>query len=275
MKKVLLVVIMFLMFAGVITASSINGDYNGKPIVKMKSNGQVLAVEDAPAVIMDGRTMVPISMLRQIGLGVEWNAEEYSVNVTLPEDEKVEPVESFIDIPEFSKVMKDYNVGGVSYMSTGNGSDQITFFYNLSLVDSTTNPGVYNDLDGMFSGAMITDASSVVIYGVNNNTFTVQMSVVNDFYEGDITVDQFWDNIVIDGPVIEGSTYNEPIYVQPAPPTNVTTCTDINAYYDQQVIDATNDHNRRGGAYSGGLQYQLDTIESNRTSELQMNGCTQ
>jgi hypothetical protein len=84
MKKVLLVVIMFLMFAGVITASSINGDYKGKPIVKLKSNGQVLAVEDAPAVIMDSRTMVPISMLRQIGLGVEWNAEEYSVDVTLP-----------------------------------------------------------------------------------------------------------------------------------------------------------------------------------------------
>lgn len=94
-----------MLFAGIVSASSINGDYKGKPIVILKSNGQALTVEDAPAVIMDGRTMVPISMLRQIGLGVEWNAEEYSVDVTLP---VVNSSHDILILKAYSRIAEQY-----------------------------------------------------------------------------------------------------------------------------------------------------------------------
>jgi hypothetical protein len=84
-KKLLLsVIVMFMLFTGVVTAASINGDFQGNPIVKVKSNGQVLPIEDTPAILYNNRTMVPIYLLRQLGVEVEWIAEEYAVDLRLP-----------------------------------------------------------------------------------------------------------------------------------------------------------------------------------------------
>lgn len=85
MKKFILVSTMFLMFAGVVSASSINGEYKGNPIVLVKSDGKVLDADEVPGQIIDGHTMVPISMLRQLGASVTWDASTYSVNVKLPQ----------------------------------------------------------------------------------------------------------------------------------------------------------------------------------------------
>jgi hypothetical protein len=81
--KVVLLALVSLLFTGMVSASSINGDYKGNPIVKLKSNGQVLDT-DVPAMILDGRTLVPISALKQLGVGVTWDKTTYSVDVTLP-----------------------------------------------------------------------------------------------------------------------------------------------------------------------------------------------
>lgn len=83
-KKIILLAAALMMFMGVVSASSINGDYKGNPIVKVMSNGKQLQSDEVPAMIYDGHTVVPISLLRQIGASVEWNADTYSVNVSLP-----------------------------------------------------------------------------------------------------------------------------------------------------------------------------------------------
>lgn len=83
-KKVVLLTLMSFLIAGTMSASSVNGDFNGNPIVKLKSNGKELKVEDVPAVIYEGRTVVPIYLLKQLGVGVMWNGDDYSVDVTLP-----------------------------------------------------------------------------------------------------------------------------------------------------------------------------------------------
>jgi hypothetical protein len=57
-KKVLLIVLMSLLFCGVVTASGINGDYKGNPIVKVTSNGKLLETDEVPAHIIDGHTLV-------------------------------------------------------------------------------------------------------------------------------------------------------------------------------------------------------------------------
>lgn len=82
-----MVVMMFLLFAGVVSASGINGDYKGNPIVKLKSNGSVIDPGEVPAMIYDGKTMVPISALRNLGAEVTWDADTYSVDVKLKSSE--------------------------------------------------------------------------------------------------------------------------------------------------------------------------------------------
>jgi hypothetical protein len=86
-KKIIALAAALMMFMGVVSASSINGDYKGNPIVKVMSNGKQLESDEVPAMIYDGHTVVPISLLRQIGASVEWNTDTYSVDVKMPVQE--------------------------------------------------------------------------------------------------------------------------------------------------------------------------------------------
>lgn len=103
MKKLILVFALFGLLIGPVQASSINGDFNGNPIVKVRSNGNVLATEDIPAIIYEGRTLVPIYMLRNLGANVQWNQLDYSVNVTIPVKD-----ESPVNDVKKDKQIKDY-----------------------------------------------------------------------------------------------------------------------------------------------------------------------
>lgn len=85
-KKFIALVFVMCFVVGTVHASSINGDFEGNPIVKIKSNGVDIQVEDTPAVIYNGRTMVPVYMLKQLGMNVSWEQETYSVDVSLNEN---------------------------------------------------------------------------------------------------------------------------------------------------------------------------------------------
>ncbi|GAB7057404.1 hypothetical protein JCM16163A_41530 [Paenibacillus sp. YK5] len=82
-KKIIMLAAVLMMFAGVASGSSINGDYKGNPIVKLLSNGSTVDTGEVPAMIYDGKTMVPIAALRNLGAEVTWDANTYSVNVVL------------------------------------------------------------------------------------------------------------------------------------------------------------------------------------------------
>jgi hypothetical protein len=84
MKKWLIVTMLLFSTSSIVNASSINGDFEGNPIVTLKSNGQDLKVEDVPAINYKDRTLVPIYLLKQLGATVSWNPETYSVDVKLP-----------------------------------------------------------------------------------------------------------------------------------------------------------------------------------------------
>lgn len=103
MKKIISIALLFLLFCGTVSASSLNGDFEGNSIVKVKGNGSTLPVEDTPAINYNGRTLVPIYMLKQLGVAVTWNQDEYSVNVSLPTTSIKEQV-STVDNVRFKKV---------------------------------------------------------------------------------------------------------------------------------------------------------------------------
>jgi hypothetical protein len=84
MKKWLIVTLLLLSTSSIVNASGIHGDFEGNPIVMLKSNGQDLKAEDVPAIIYKDRTLVPIYLLKQLGATVTWNAETYSAEIKLP-----------------------------------------------------------------------------------------------------------------------------------------------------------------------------------------------
>ncbi|MDQ1911164.1 stalk domain-containing protein [Paenibacillus sp. GD4] len=83
MKKGILTMLLLLGITNIASASTLNGEFEGNPIVKVEAGEQELKVEDVPAINYKGRTMVPIYLLRQLGAEVTWNDASYSVSVAL------------------------------------------------------------------------------------------------------------------------------------------------------------------------------------------------
>lgn len=80
-KKILLIVLASFMVMGVVSAANIWGTYKGKQIIRLTVDGVPVKVSDAPAVIMDNRTMVPIYLLKEAGISYSWNQENQTVDI--------------------------------------------------------------------------------------------------------------------------------------------------------------------------------------------------
>lgn len=85
-RKILLIVLLLSIFtSGVALSDSLNGLWHDLPIVKLTSQGQPLKASDSPAVILNDHTYVPLSALKSLGVELTWNADQYSVDVKLPQ----------------------------------------------------------------------------------------------------------------------------------------------------------------------------------------------
>lgn len=82
-KKILLVVMVSVLFAGVVSAASIWGTYKGNQIIRITSNGVALKSPDVPAISYNGRTMIPLNMLGQLGIGYTWDSKNQTIDVKL------------------------------------------------------------------------------------------------------------------------------------------------------------------------------------------------
>lgn len=81
-KKVLISTIaLSLICGGVVSAASLWGTYKGNQIVRVTSDGKQLRTGDVPAISYNGRTMIPINMLPQIGVRYTWDAKNQTVDV--------------------------------------------------------------------------------------------------------------------------------------------------------------------------------------------------
>ncbi|NOU68331.1 hypothetical protein GC096_30335 [Paenibacillus sp. LMG 31461] len=92
MKRFILLLLVLSVPVGVAGAATLNGDFEGNPIVQVTSEGQNLKVDELPAMIYKDHTVVPLSMLRQLGVLVTWNPATYSVNVTMPQSTSANPL---------------------------------------------------------------------------------------------------------------------------------------------------------------------------------------
>jgi len=130
-KVVVSVVVVFLLFGSIVYAAANHGKFEGYNIVKMKSDGKELAVEDTPAINFKGRTMIPIYMLRQLGVEVTWNADEYSVDVKLPK-QSGRNVNSLNQLSEYIKLINDgLSIQGITTASATFNIDDYGMYLSI------------------------------------------------------------------------------------------------------------------------------------------------
>jgi S1-C subfamily serine protease len=114
MKKILITLILLFTFTGgYVVADSLNGSFEGNPIVKLFSGGKELTVSDVPAINYHDRTMVPIYLLNQLGVTTKWNGDSQSVDIMLPE--KVKIVHPTLTQEKLNEIAKSvYEIFGTS-----------------------------------------------------------------------------------------------------------------------------------------------------------------
>lgn len=107
MKRKILVITAGLMIflSGIAFSESMNGSFEGNPIVKIYSNGKELVATDVPSIIYHNRTMVPLSLLKQAGFDVTWNQNDYSVELN-----EHKRVVSYEDIQRMANCVKRIDV---------------------------------------------------------------------------------------------------------------------------------------------------------------------
>lgn len=127
LKRVSAFVLMFGLIMGSVSASSINGDFNGNPIVKLTSDGYAVPVEDTPAIIYEGRTMVPIYMLKNLGADVTWDGNTYTVDVKMPGSDSI-TVDTIMKV--FGPSGKKHLLSFAQYMTNGADYTQVNLITN-------------------------------------------------------------------------------------------------------------------------------------------------
>ena len=69
----------------VVFAASVNGEFNGFPIVKVNVNDKAVS-SDVPGVVMKGRTLLPVrAVAESLGGLVSWDAATMTANIEKPE----------------------------------------------------------------------------------------------------------------------------------------------------------------------------------------------
>lgn len=273
MKKILLSAALFVAFAGVATGSSINGDYEGNPIVKIKSNGSVIDPGEVPAMIYNGKTMVPISSLRNLGAYVTWDQDTYSVEVTFPKT---------FNISEATKKLKP-DVEFIQQYSDGVSLNTISFRY-ASTLDELMKPSNNNVFVGIMLNSLPSDANLIEIIDKDGNIFTCPMQGMRDFMASKITADELLKQYKFDiknqpsqssnnqsnNPATSSQqTVNNSQTTTTQNDTHLQACQKIESDYTIQY----NDYQRTHNAFSGGTREYLNQLTQSYQQRKQNAGC--
>lgn len=155
MKKVLPLVLLSFLLCGVVSAASLYGEYKGHQIIKVTANGTALKPVDVPAIELDDRTMVPVSLLEQLGVQVNWDGQNQTVDVQMPKSDSsdkkkyAELADYYIELRDLSDYIKSFTQE-MNYFqtATANGNSKLTMQDLLTEYQSTAdaNKKAYNDL---------------------------------------------------------------------------------------------------------------------------------
>lgn len=199
-RKIAAVALLSLLVAGTVQASGINGDFNGNPIVKLKYNGQVLPIEDTPAIVFEGRTMVPIYMLKQLGVDVTWDQETYSVDVKMPNhssqnETKHSDIKSFLSDVYTSAVQSGINLQKVDYTIDQNGLSSLNINYepssNGTADDKMATIATLLTMPSFYEEKIDQSVVYLIINNSINSSVTAKYDDINAYYNKKITLEQF------------------------------------------------------------------------------------
>ncbi|MEW9702365.1 stalk domain-containing protein [Paenibacillus sp. SI8] len=276
-KKILATTLLFLCFSGIVSASSIHGDYNGDPIVNVLSQGKELKVEDVPATIRDGRTLVPLYLLKQAGASVKWDADTYTVDLTFPN-----PVEDFTSKLQLLKAKAaDYDAKNIQLIYNEYGS-----YLKVDLEQSNDSNKDNDHIIALSSFVSTSPAELLVVNRIHNNK-TIDFFIINkadaeEFAKKKLSEYEFmmkWRHEIVSATTDLSAPNMPPVAPTPTPKNNSlstgTACREFMAAYTKQMQDAVISHNQSGSTDTKGLEQYENKLQERMSEALKENHCQQ
>jgi len=274
LKRLIAIPLLFLGCAGIVHASGIHGEYNGDPIVGVLSGGKELKVQDVPAVIRDGRTLVPLYLLTQAGISVKWDPDKYNVELTIPDPAQ-----------DLSNKLKTLNAKAQEY-----GAGNIQLIYNeygpyLQADLEQSNDSNKDNRGVLALSDFLTDSSYdvLVVHVILNDevmkSVVVQRADALDYKNGKLEEYKFiqkW-RVTYGKSNSNLSSPNKP--QEPAPEPTVSSypnspvCRSIVAATQQRIEEAIENYNASGNQKKGIEEY-LKTLEDNMNAALKEAHCS-
>ncbi|MDU0205614.1 MULTISPECIES: stalk domain-containing protein [Paenibacillus] len=282
-KKLIVSVLAFFCLAGVVHAAGLHGDYKGAPIVKVLFGGKELQAEDVPATIQDGRTVVPLYLLKQTGASVTWDAEKYTVDFAFPQVKEDNAMKDFAaTIPSLNEKAKEFQGKNVQLIYNEYG---LYLKVDLEISNDTS---ADNDHIIALSGFLVNSPVDSMIVSIiyNNlvtNFVTVKRSNAEEFSKSskdNLSEYHFmktWNSQRVDN-TTDVSVPNKP---QPTPtplpvsksPVAGPACQRIIALYTEQINNEVNQYNANLGNHSGDITGYADKLKENMKKALKENNC--
>ncbi|SEF44885.1 copper amine oxidase N-terminal domain-containing protein [Paenibacillus sp. UNC499MF] len=188
-KKIIMLVAAFSVFAGVVSASSINGVYKGNAIVKVTVNGSDVNSE-VPGINLDGTTMLPVRAVSEaLGAEVKWDQNTYTA--------EIETSPSLKSLDEIAKHLKNYNIHSVDYHTDGSGHTEFIVIYEGLFFMGNENK--YNEITKEIAKQAITLRTTDFIFSdMLNQSIAGTTENARAFYNGKLTETQFFETLIRD-----------------------------------------------------------------------------
>jgi hypothetical protein len=190
-KKISIILFSSLLFCSVVSATSLWGTYKGNSIVKITKNGNPIKISDVPAMSYNGRTMIPIYLLKQFGLNFQYDAKQQTINVTSSQ------LNESTSIEKLSSTFKTRGVNAVGYVTNGTYRT-LSFYYAYKMFDQDAE--IFNNLfDDILKASVNTDATLLEIVDTNNGKMILSMTDIRSHLEGLISKDELLQNMDVEG----------------------------------------------------------------------------
>lgn len=187
---------------GVVSAANIWGTYKGKQIIRLTVDGSPVKASDAPAVLMDGRTMIPIYLLKEAGINYSWDSKKQTVDV--------KSSASGENPADFTKSIMNLGGGGLTITKVSGDMTSIVYFYETKGFDSD-----WASIDSIFQKLLPIDTVYMrIVYvqsGGKENIIDMKRTDYIDFLNGAITNDELHKRMTLVGPLFNSASGNNSI----------------------------------------------------------------
>ncbi|MDQ0918504.1 hypothetical protein [Paenibacillus sp. V4I5] len=228
-----------------------------------------------PATLRDGRTLVPLYLLKQTGASVTWDSEKYNVDLTFPN-----PTKDYANsIQSFNTKAKEHSAKNVQLIYNEHGP-----YMKIDL--ELSNDSNKNNDNIIFLSRFVANspADMLIVSTIHNNRvmsfIAINRTDAEEFLKNKTPEFDYikkWRFQQINDTTDMSTPNKLPVVPTPTPtstlPVSGPICREIMTNYAKQMQDAAESYNGNGSSDSKGFEQYINKFKESMNAALKSNHC--